>query len=805
MIPGTRQHRSLTGGVFLLLVAIAVLAGATGRPATVSAHANLASTDPPVDALLVSSPDTIRMTFTEDVSSSPAPVVRLLDASGSAVADDDLTISIDPGNPKVLVVEVPPLERGTWTVNWTVTSATDGHTLSGTWAFRIGGGLPPGQATSEDATPAAWAVALRWLTFLGVSGAAGFLLFPFLTRQAGAGDVPDRTTVLLAWLSALLALLASLLEPVGAWLADRSLSLADHIDSLPEAWNWRPLTLIPIVIALGVCLALRRSPGRWGAIVGSILALASLLGLVLTSHAAGRDDDRWLAVSSDAVHQWSVALWTGGLLALVAWLARRRSSASSGDDVQLGRFSAVAMVLFLVGVATGVVNTTFMLELVERVRDEGFGVDAFSDLWTSRYGIVLLIKVALLVGPFALAIYHRQKVTALVRESGQWVATIPSVMRRTLRWEFVLVALVVLGGSTLAMSSPPVQVTSTQESITLVSPTSPTPSDDSLLVHLTIDPAQVGDNQLTLKLSTWTGEPLPADPAPRVTLSFTSLDHGTHEGGVTLGESDDGWVTSGLKLSLEGWWQITATVQRAGQQNVSADFTLLLPDPNTQGFDAPHNPESDPEAEALFEGTLAQMTSWTSVRWTELIGSGLDVLVIGDFAVVEPGDGAPNAYTMDLLFSGTFAPTASGAAPPAPTFDGRSSVVIGDEGWLNTGGGQWLEEPPIRFIPPSGWDETYAGATSFQLGAPQTIDGVEYQILMFHLPEQPTTAEAWFVWWIDTESGDLVRINMISRMHYMTWLYRDINEPIEIEAPVDSGVATPVASPVASPAATPAG
>ncbi|HYJ12050.1 MAG TPA: hypothetical protein VEW66_00540, partial [Thermomicrobiales bacterium] len=330
--------------------------------------------------------------------------------------------------------------------------------------------------------------------------------------------------------------------------------------------------------------------------------------------------------------------------------------------------------------------------------------------------------------------------------------------------------------------------------ITLVSPTSPTPDDDSFLVHLTVDPAQTGDNQLTVRLSTWTGQPLESDPAPRVTLSFTSLSHGTEEGGVLLTETPEGWTTSGLKLSLNGWWQVAATVQRAGEQNATATFMLLLPDPNTQGFDAPASPGSDPAAQALFHQALDQMTGWTSLRWTELIGSGLDVLVIGDFAVIEPANGGTGAYSMDLLFSGSFAPTSSGGAAAAPTFDSRSSVVVGEQGWMRTTSGAWLEEPPVRYVPPSGWSSTYAGATDFQFGAPQVVDGVEYQILLFHLPEQ-NTAEAWFVWWIDPTTGDIMRINMISRMHYMTWLYRDINEDLIIEPPPGQDTTPETATP----------
>jgi hypothetical protein len=38
-------------------------------------------------------------------------------------------------------------------------------------------------------------------------------------------------------------------------------------------------------------------------------------------------------------------------------------------------------------------------------------------------------------------------------------------------------------------------------------------------------------------------------------------------------------------------------------------------------------------------------------------------------------------------------------------------------------------------------------------------------------------------WWIDTETGNVVRVTMVGRMHYMIWTYRDINGDFSIEPP----------------------
>ncbi len=770
-----------------LLVAMAFLLLNGGQG---FAHAYLVSADPPVDGLAVSSPDVLTLSFSEDIEmTSPAPVVRLLDQQGEVIGDDPLPIQ-ESDNPRQLVVPVPDLGPGTYTVSWSLTSATDGHALSGTYAFRVGGGLPPGLATTSESSPAVWAVVTRWLTFLGVAAVVGLLLFPL--QVIGAGDVPrrwPRTRAIGILAGALVALAATLAEPLLQWLLhgrDDGSSLGDVVKSLPDDWWWRPWTLIPLaLVAVAIVTVLRFAIPRVVAMAGAILALASLLGLVLTSHAAGRETWREVAIGSNMLHQASVALWCGGLVALVCWgMAGRDGSGTA--RVTWPRFSTIALGLFVVAVASGVVNTNFIFEFLDGIREDGFSADAFAPLWESRYGITLLVKLAILIVPFALAILHRERIRKLASETGDALTGLGDRLRSTIRIELLAVALVIAGGSTLALSAPPQKTENVLDRITLVSPTGEPDEDGSLLVHLTIDPADSGENTFSVRLTDWNGDPIPGDPAPRVTLDFTSISHGTSNPGVALEPSPTDPATftaSGLALSIDGWWQIDARIQRAGQQNTAATSYVLLPDPNTQGFDAPPAPATDPAAEALYTQALSQMVSWERVRWTEHLGSGSDVIVIGEFAMIEATGETPSAYAQSVPYSASFVPTSSGAPPAPPSFDGRSSITIGDDGWLRTANGDWLSEPPTNFSPMSEWGETYAGATSFQMGMQQEIDGRTYQVVTFHLPEQPTQSEAWFAWWIDEETGDVSHMAMVARQHYMTWQYSDIDGEVVIEPP----------------------
>jgi copper transport protein len=793
---------SLRHSLIVSLLLIAALAGASLIvPLDATAHATLVEADPPVDGLVLNSPGMIKLTFSEEVrATNPAPSISIVDENGRSRRMSDQPVGPFDDDRRVLSMNVLPLDPGTYTVTWTVTSATDGHELSGTYAFRVGGGLPPGVATTEDEAPAPWALVTRWVSFLGASIAAGLFLFDHLIVRNGDGSSRwRRRRSLLILGGAVLALVATVAEPVLQVLFDdrgAAIDFGDIVWGLPGGWWWRPAMLIPLTGLASLLVMSRRgripAPVAW---LGTVLSLLSLLGLVFTSHAAGRESLRVPALISNILHQWSTALWIGGLVAIVGWLTARgtASEAEPAAAIDLRRFSTLALVLFAIATTTGLINAGLVLPFSEAIREDGVSVDALSPLWTSRYGIVLLIKVAVLVVPLGLAILHRATVRRLARSTASTLAAVPGRMRSTLRWEAVAVAVVVLGGSTIALSAPPVLEDPVLDRVTLVAPARTEARDDigdgTMLAHLTVAPARQGANTISVSLTDTMGRPVPNDPKPSISLDFLSLDHGTTKNGVDLVQ-DPGdptvFATSGLDLSMEGWWQVTATVERIGAKPASAPFYVLLPDPNTSGFDAPSDPDSDPDAEAVFRRGLGNLTSWHSVRWTESLGSGDDVLVVARFAITDGRGVGPPAYEQEVLYSGGFAPRADGSAPEAPTTNARHSISVGDRGWLRTSGGEWLEQPPSRFSLPSTWDSVYSGGTDIQLGTSQVINGEDAQIVTFYSPGRSDQSEAWFAWWVGKDSGNVLQVAMIARQHYMVWQYVDINGDVQIAPPPSS-------------------
>lgn len=93
-------------------------------------HAKLRSTLPAADAKLSAAPQSVTLTFNEDV--------RL--AVLSVAADGrQIPVTVDrsaPAAPQV-TVSLPALAPGTYQVRWSVLAADDGHVSQGTFSFTV--------------------------------------------------------------------------------------------------------------------------------------------------------------------------------------------------------------------------------------------------------------------------------------------------------------------------------------------------------------------------------------------------------------------------------------------------------------------------------------------------------------------------------------------------------------------------------------------------------------------------------------------------------------------------------------------
>ncbi|MFF5086456.1 cytochrome c oxidase assembly protein [Streptomyces niveus] len=202
-----------------------------------------------------------------------------------------------------------------------------------------------------------------------------------------------------AWAAASAALLVFTLSdlfarPVGQVLAPDV--LADFVLTDARGRSYALMTGAGAILAT-VC------PGigtvRW-ARAALLLAVAGLLPPAFTGHSAGAGNHD-AAVTSLALHLVGVAVWVGGLALLLVAAVRR----DAGLDTAVRRFSALAFWAFVAVAASGVVNAVVRLP-------------SAADVFSSRYGVLVLLKTVALLILGALGRWHRQRVLPTVGDDG---------------------------------------------------------------------------------------------------------------------------------------------------------------------------------------------------------------------------------------------------------------------------------------------------------------------------------------------------------------------------------------------------
>ncbi len=123
----------LLPALLLLLLLQAAFAG------EVFAHALLVESEPANGALLQQSPERVVATFSEELDSGLSSM-RVFDAQGAQVDNGDGGVDLNDLDHLSMVVTLPPLPAGTYTVSWNVLSAADGDGTEGAFTFTLASG-----------------------------------------------------------------------------------------------------------------------------------------------------------------------------------------------------------------------------------------------------------------------------------------------------------------------------------------------------------------------------------------------------------------------------------------------------------------------------------------------------------------------------------------------------------------------------------------------------------------------------------------------------------------------------------------
>jgi copper transport protein len=384
---GQRDRRRRGARVLALLggVLVLVLFGGVGGA---SAHAALTSADPEDGSVLKSAPRQVTVTFSESVGLLDDSL-RVLTPENRRVHTGEVTHA-DSRSDTARVTLPRGLGTGTFTVAWRVVSA-DSHPISGAFTFSIGKPsptAPPVPSTGGNPASTALYDIARYAAYSGLAlliGAATFVLacgFP--------GSV--RRLLVTGWWTLLGSTFALLLLR-GPY--ERGTGLGDAVDPavLSDTLTGRPGIVLVARLALlaaAAFLPLRapardRESGRGVLVLGGLLSLGLAVTWAAAEHASAGIQVP-VAMVSSVLHLLAMAVWFGGLAALLAALHRPAEPIS---PAVVSRFSRLALTSVAVLAVTGVYQSWR-------------GLGSWDALTSTSYGRLLVVKLGavalLLVG-----------------------------------------------------------------------------------------------------------------------------------------------------------------------------------------------------------------------------------------------------------------------------------------------------------------------------------------------------------------------------------------------------------------------
>lgn len=517
------------------------MAVALALPAAAAAHATLLRSSPADRSVLTLAPHAVRFLFDDTVR--VASGIRAVRNGGASV----LGAKPHVAGGRTLVVPLRRVGEGDYTVLWRIVS-DDGHTEAGVISFAVGTGRsPPTPSLSASSGPTAQDVISRWLFFAGLLVASGSALFRLAT---GVG----RSTIALPGF-------------VAAFLGASGLLPHEGTFSTRFGIAYAIATLVTAVGATAAAVALVEARA---ALVVWVCALLLLPLPSIAGHALDAGQPR-IEVGVDILHLASAAVWTGGLVQLVFALR----GGARADLVR--RFSTLALVAVAVLSATGVIRALAELRAV-------------SQLWTTGYGQLLIVKTGLLGMLVGFGWVNRYRLVPR-GDTGS--------LRRSAAGELVLLAGLVVAVSILTDARPG-KAHPVTKTFAAVAP--PLPQRDSVVLA-----QEDGDDAVTLE----------AAPARIVVTVFNGEGLGVDGLGVSI---------AGTQASSCGSGCYDAQTNARGRIPVVVDGRLHV-------FTVPG---VAPDATALMARASRVFRSLRSVTYTERLASSTRDRIVSTFTLEAP-------------------------------------------------------------------------------------------------------------------------------------------------------------------------
>lgn len=581
----------------------------------VYAHANLNRSEPNANQRLDESPQEIRLWFTEPLEAQFSKI-ELYDSQGKKLSLQ--ASKVDEADPGQLILPVENLPEDVYTVAWQVVSQTDGHLTQGSFPFSLG--MVSGQAQSisvalSDSIPIPSAV-IRWINLVSLAllvGSVAFRVFVWYPAVPKEGyPLVDYRMRLVIWFGWIAAGIASLLV---LWL--QSSIISGDVLAIITATRFGQLLLMRWGLWLVFGIVLWRAPRPYFSthIILFVLAALILLTQSLFSHASGASDNN-ASIVADWMHLLAMGTWVGGLLQLFIVIAPIRKSLPHLSFIVV-HFSNMARVSVMILTITGVYAAWLHIGSLEA-------------MLTTSYGQAMLVKLLLFM-PLLLIGAINLLLTSRGLRAGQ---SVWSGRLRLLVFTEIIFTIAILAAVGVMTAIAPARLTMSERQASATQEMKNSFFEmsiiDGMMIHFSIEPGIVGENQFYVELyDETTGAPI--NDASLIRLRFEAETQNLGESELRPVFDGDGYyVISGSNMSVPDTWRVRMMIQRPDEFDTVIDFepTIITPT-QIQAPVTDLSPSLDLRGLILvLTGGAGMIGSVLALMWTQRIGFNRQIILM---------------------------------------------------------------------------------------------------------------------------------------------------------------------------------
>jgi putative copper export protein len=206
------------------------------------------------------------------------------------------------------------------------------------------------------------------------------------------------------------------------------------------ATTWGLAAVVQLVAALvaAIGFAGARAIRHWGWPMAAGAAVGIIAAPAWMGHAAATERWTWLAVATDITHMAAAGGWAGGVLILALVIRGLRQQADGGRVASelIAQFRVPALASGAILLGTGAVSALFRL-------------NAPADLYSSTYGLLLVLKLAVVAVAATMGRKHSQTAAAQAASGGA------RSVSRSITIESMVLLAVLLVTALLSGSPPP--------------------------------------------------------------------------------------------------------------------------------------------------------------------------------------------------------------------------------------------------------------------------------------------------------------------------------------------------------------